>query len=657
MGQLAWLRVALERIGMNIVNNIKGCLAGKILRIDLSNKKIWTEDTKKYVEKTLGGRGINSLIMFNEIDVGTKWNDPENLLCFGVGSLVGTMAPGACRVDISTINVFNGGKGSANVGGFWGPELKYAGYDNIIIIGKSKEPGYLYINDSHIEIRDANSIWGKTIFETEKILRKELGDNDIKIASIGPAGENRVRGSAIIIDTAKVAGGSGVGCVMGDKRLKAIVVRGHGKIEVAEPERFMKEVAKCYRQCKNESNTMMMRRALFETCSDPDASEWDTIMVIRNGQDDYWEREKRIRLMNKETGIPSMKKGVRACYSCPTGCMPYMEINKGKYKGTKGEGFWVNAIMGHACRFDISNPESVLKSWLLTNELGLDGDYVAAGLSWVFELYEKGIITEKDTDGLELTWSNGDALNELIRKLAYREGIGDLLADGMEEAAKKIGHHSEQYLIQIKGQPSLEPFRIPKGWALGVSTSPVAGRHLRGMTMGSNSCGPRPRPGSFNLIDYNNQAKGVVWQGKTKELEDNLGICSYVGTWTGANFLTLDNFAELINSGMGIDLTKEELMNYYAVIGRNLEKAFNTLHTNLSRNDDLPPKRFIQEEVKSGPYKGFKIEENKYNEMLDEFYELWGWDKKKGMQPMIGLEKIGLKDIAEKLKKRGKLID
>ena len=199
--------------------DIKGCLAGKILRIDLSNKKIWTEETKSYAEKTLGGRGINSLIMINEIEPKVKWYDPENLLCFGAGSLVGTMTPGACRVDISTINVFSGGKGSANVGGFWGPELKYAGFDNLIIIGKSKKPVYLYINDNNIEIRDASSIWGKNIFETEDILRQKIGDDNIKIASIGPAGENRVRGSAIMIDTAKAAGGSGVGCVMGDKKL------------------------------------------------------------------------------------------------------------------------------------------------------------------------------------------------------------------------------------------------------------------------------------------------------------------------------------------------------------------------------------------------------------------------------------------------------
>jgi len=175
--------------------------------------------------------------------------------------------------------------------------------------------------------------------------------------------------------------------------------------------------------------------------------------------------------------------------------------------------------------------------------------------------------------------------------------------------------------------------------------------------MGSNRYGPKPRPGDFNVTDYRNQAKGVVWQGKTKELEDNLGICNYVGTWSGANFISIADFAEFINTGMGLNLTEEDLLNHYADIGRNLEKAFNALHTNMFREDDLPPKRFREEEVKSGPYKDLKIDENKYNEMLDEFYELSGWDKKTGMQIRTGLEKIGLGDIAKKLSKYGKLIE
>lgn len=626
---------------------IRGGLAGKILRVDLSTGRIWTENSEPYAARTLGGRGTNSLILMNEIEPGTKWDHPANLLCFGVGSLVGTAAPGACRTDISTINVFSGGKGSANVGGSWGAELKYAGFDHIVIRGKAERPVYLYIHDDRVEIRDASWLWGKTIYETEDLLRQEIGDERIEIAAIGPAGENRVRGSVILIDTAKAAGGSGVGCVMGDKRLKAVVVRGHGKIEVFDPPGFMEAVARAGRQCEaNRVKVQSMRQSGAARFEDPDFEGWETCMVIRNGQDDYWEREKRARLMNAEAGIPSMRRKVRACFSCPTGCMPFMEKARGKYREMKGEGFWINALWS-VSRFDISDPETAVTFWLLANELGLDTDYVAAGLAWVFECYEKGFIDQKNTGGLQLTWGNGDALIGLMRKLAYREGIGDLLADGMVEATKKIGQGSEYYLIHVKGQPSIEPFRIPKGWGLGVSTSPVAGRHLRGAIRGPGHSGPGGT--DYDIIHYHNQAKAVVWQAKTKELEDNLGICNYVGTWSGAHFLTPANYAEWVRSALGVPVSEEDLMEHYAVIGRNLEKAFNTRHTNFTREDDLPPLRFRREEVPKGPYQGFKADEDQYNAMLDEFYQLWGWDKKTGMQTREGLEKIGLQDVAEML--------
>jgi aldehyde:ferredoxin oxidoreductase len=641
---------------MNKNRSIRGCLAGKILWIDLSDNKIWYENTEKYTLKTLGGRGINSLIILEKIGQNTRWSDPENLLCFGVGSMVGTMAPGACRVDISTINVFNGGKGSANVGGFWGAELKYAGYDNLIITGKAKSPVYLYINDNDIQVRNAENLWGKDTFETEELLRGEIGDRDIKIASIGPAGENLVRGSAIIVDTAKAAGGSGVGCVMGDKKLKAVVVRGHGKINIAEPNKFMAVVAECNKKCINQESTTLMRKAPLNFYTNPEWEGWNTNIVAKNGQDDQWEYEKRIRLMNLQSGVPGMVKKVRACYLCPTGCMPFMEISKGEYQGTRGEGFWINTIMGHACRVDVSEPEAVVKSWILTNKLGLDGDFAASAISWAFELYEKGIITQNETNGLELNWGNSKSFIEMLKKLANREGLGNLLADGLIEAAKNIGKNSEDYIIHVKGQPSIEPFRIPKAWALAVSTSPVAGRHLRGATMGNKRYGPKPRIGKFNVVDYENQAYGVFWQGKTKEIEDNLGICNYVGTWSGANFFDLSDFVQLINTGMGLNVNEKDLMDYYAPLGRNMEKAFNELHTNMSREDDMPPKRFMQEEVKSGPYKGFKIDRKRYDKMLDEYYNLWEWDIRTGKQTKSALEKLGMKKIANRLAQKGKLV-
>ena len=231
-------------------DKISGGLAGKILRVDLTTKKISTEDTEKYAQRFIGGRAINSFILLNEMEPEIKWSDPENMLIFGVGCLVGTLAPGACRVSVDTKSVFNNGKGSANFGGHFGPELKYAGFDHVVITGRSESPVYLWIHDGNAELRDASSIWGKTTYETEEILQEELDDNKIEVASIGPAGENLVRGSSIVSDCAKAAGGSGVGCVMGPKKLKALVVRGHGAIKVAQPQRFLDAVNTALKKVK-----------------------------------------------------------------------------------------------------------------------------------------------------------------------------------------------------------------------------------------------------------------------------------------------------------------------------------------------------------------------------------------------------------------------
>jgi aldehyde:ferredoxin oxidoreductase len=638
---------------MTRTTKIQGCLAGKILRVDLSQGRVWTEPTAPYAERTLGGRSTNSLIMIEEIPPGTKWNDPENLLCFAPGALVGTPAPGACRVDISTINVFSGGKGSANAGGFWGAELKFAGYDHVIISGKASKPVYLCIEDDRVEIRDAGFIWGKTTYETEEILRREIGDDLIEIALIGPAGENLVRGSAVIIDTARAAGGSGVGCVMGDKRLKAVVVRGHGSIGVHDPEKFFSAVDRCLRQFdENRPTVLSMRQSLTERMTDMDFEGWNSIMVVRNGQDDFWPLERRQQLMNRRNGVPTMRRSVRACYTCPAGCSAFMTIDYGPHKGMRGEGFWINTVMS-ASRFDLADPDAVVAFWLRSNELGLDTDYVASGLAWIIECFEKGLITKADTDGLELRFADGDVLLKLMDMMVYRRAIGDLLADGMLEAARKIGGEAEYLLSHMKGQPSIEPFRIPKGWGFGVATSPIGGRHLRGTTRGPIHSGPKNL--DFNVADYRNQARADFWQARTKELEDILGICVYTGTWSGAHSLTPGNYLELVNAGMGLDLSEEELMDHYARVGRNLEKAFNGLHTSLGREDDLPPKRFRDEPVKSGPYKGLRADEAEYNKMLDEYYEMWGWDRRTGLQTREELVRLGLGDIADRLAAIGKL--
>ncbi len=637
------------------LGKIRGGLAGKILRVDLSSQKIWTEETEKYAREFIGGRAINSSILLDELDAKIRWSDPENLLILGAGTLAGTLAPGACRTSIETVNVFNNGKGSANVGGHFGPELKYAGFDHVVISGKSKSPVYLCVHEGRTELRDARHLWGKTTFETEEILEAELAPRRIRVATIGPAGENCVKGAGIVCDRSKVAGGSGVGCVLGDKKLKAVVACGEGgSIRIAQPDPFFQALDVALRKVRESPLSEMMRKiTLAGRWGDPNSPNWDSLISARNGQDDFWEIEKRIKLANPETGFPKYRKSISACFMCPVGCMPFMEVTEGEFAGTRGEGFWSNTIMD-AVRLDITDPAGMFKAWVLCNELGLDTDFATNVSSWAFECYERGLLTEKETDGLRLDWGNAEAFVELLKRIVNRQGIGDLLAQGVKEASQRLGRGSEKFAIHVKGQDSIEPFRVAKGWALGVATSPVAGRHLRGTSIGGERFGPKGV--SFKAHTYEDQPKYVVWQSLTKEMEDMLGICVYVGTWSGAYALEPSDYVALTNAALGTELTEEELF-LIARRSYNLEKAFNSLHTRFDRKDDYPPGRFMEEPVQTGPYEGYRCEKENWDRMLDEFYELHGWDKETGLQTRKSLIELGMNNVAEKLKKAGRIME
>lgn len=616
--------------------------AGNILRINLTNNKIWTEPTEKYANRWIGGRAINTWILLNELNPNVKWSDSENLLTFGIGVLVGTLAPGACRVSVDSKNVFNNGIGSANVGGFFGAELKFAGFDNIIISGKAKSPVYIWICNKNVEIRDAAYIWGKTTWETEKGIRKNLKDEQIRVAAIGPAGENLVHSACIITDRGCAAGGSGCGAVMGSKNLKAIAVRGKRSIEVAQPDRFMIAVDK--EMCK--INKWQLIKEIREKGyygamgGRLDSPSWEQgYRPIRNGQDEHWGKDKIAKIAEQE--IKKYRKATVSCFSCPISCKPWMDIKDGIYK-IQGEGWWNNSANSYCTKIDNTNLEAAIYAHLLTNQLGLDGDNAAQAISWAFECYEKGLITKKETDGLELVWGNYQAMIEMLKKLAYRKGFGDFLADGAIKAAEKLGKNSERFVIHVKGQDSLDGIRINKGWGFGIVLSPVAGRHLRGSLNGFWLRSDRP------INSYENVPEDLYYNQKKKAVQDILGVCSYVYGQT------VDDWVALLSSAIGKEISKKELL-HIGLQEHNLEKAFNTIHTRFDRNDDYPCERYYNEPVKSGPYKGERIDHEIWDRMLDTIYNLHGWDIRTSWQTRKGLNKIGLNDVADKLKKENRL--
>lgn len=617
--------------------------AGKILRVNLTDGEIRTEPTEKYAKRWIGGRAINTWILLDELDPRVKWSDAENLLTFGVGVLVGTLAPGACRVSVDTKNAFNNGIGSANVGGFFGAELRYAGFDNVVIRGKAKTPVYLWINDGKVEIRDAASVWGKTTWDTEVWIRKKLGDERIRVAAIGPAGENLVRASSIMADRGCAAGGSGCGAIMGSKNLKAIAVRGSMGIEVAESERFMNAVDEEMRKINQWELIREIREKGYYGAMGGrlDSPGWEQgYRPVRNGQDEYWGKDKIAKIA--ESAIKYYRKGTVACFSCPISCKPWLNIEEGIYN-VQGEGWWNNSANSFCTKIDNTNIESAIYAHYLSNQLGLDTDNSAQAISWAFECYEKGLITQKDTDGLELTWGNYEAMIALLNKMAYREGFGDFLADGALRAAEKLGKGSDEFVIHLKGQDSLDGVRINKGWGFGIVLSPVAGRHLRGSLSGFWLRDDKP------VNSYEGVPEDLFYHQKKKAVQDILGLCSYVYGQT------IDDWVELFSSATGREISIDQLL-HIGLQAHNLEKAFNAIHVGFDRSDDYPCHRYYNEPVKSGPFKGERIDHDIWNQMLDTLYALHEWDRETSWQTRKGLEKIDLSDIADKLQKKGKLI-
>jgi len=627
--------------GIKMNFRCEGAYAGKILRVDLSSGRTEEIMTRDYAERWIGGRPVNTWFCFDEMDPGAAWDDSENLLCFGTGVLTGTLAPGSCRVSVECKNVFNGGMGSSNVGGFWGPELKYAGYDHVIVKGRSEKPVFLWIHDGHVEIADASGLWGCTTWETERRIRSMYHDERIRVTSIGPAGEHLVKSACIINDRAGAAGGSGCGAVMGSKNLKAIAVRGTGKLDIADPARFMAAVDVTIRNVNNWKFVKEIREKGYYGALGGllDSKGWEEgYRPVRNGQDEYWGKDKVARIC--ENVIKEYRAGTVACFGCPTACKPWTRISSGKYE-IEGEGWWNNSSNAFCTKIDNTDLEAAMYAHHLTNQLGLDMDNAAQAVSWAYEAYEKGYLTPKDTDGLELNWGNADAMITLFHKMAVREGIGELLADGSLKAAEKLGKGSE-FAIHVKGQDSLDGVRINKGWGFGIVVSPVSGRHLRG------SLGGFWLTKGDSVSSYENVPQDLFFSQKKKAIQDTLGTCSYVYGQT------LHDWIEMFESITGSEFSQEEFL-FKGLQTHNVEKAFNTLHAGFDRSDDYPCDRYFNEPVASGPYKGELLDHQKWNMMLDEYYGLHGWDKESGLQSYEGLRAVGLTDVADKLLEAGKL--
>jgi len=635
-------------------------LGGKVAWIDLSKNQVKIESTKKY-KKYIGGRGVGSYLVYKEVPETAHPLSPDNIITFNTGPLTGTLSPSAGRINISTKNVATHGISFSNAGGHFAPELKYAGFDHLIIKGKAEKPVYLFIHDNEIEIRSAEHLWGKDTWETEELIMKELADKKIHVAAIGQAGENLVTMACIMFDRSRASGWGGCGAVMGSKNLKAIAVRGKGSLQVYDPDRFIDFNKLLWKRFANSKTIQLFHKYGNLGTSGAGGIDGTLAQSVKNMEDEVWEADKTLQVREI---IFKEKYEVRklANFTCPINCSRFYHVKEGKFRGQKLEALKTNVYRAFGSNIDLADREYILKANEMADRYGMNCDSLSAVIAWAIDVYQKGLIGKNITDGLDLHWGDGDLQLKLFKLIAYRKGFGDILAQGVYRASKIIGRGTEKYAMHVKGHGMCEQsVRSHKGWALGIMTSVIGGGHLAGApNTEQRRMSPEEGMNFFGVSTageptvYEGKGKLVAWFEKYKIIADMVGLCSFTTYWIDTSLIGPDDFAKLISLATGWKLEGKDLLNLGESI-YNIEKAFNTLHAGFTRKDDRPPYKLTEIPVSSGEFAGEKLLPEKWEKMLDDYYIAHGWDVATGWQTEDCLLKLGLNDVKERLKKAGKL--
>ena len=629
---------------------------GRLIRVDLGSGQVRVEDIPEELKNSfLGGRGINSAILLREVPADCDPLGPENKLIFGTGPLGGTIAPCSGRWTVTAKSPTTDAFGDANAGGHWAAELKWAGYQHIIFEGMSPKPVYLWIDDDRIELRDASRLWGSDVWVTTDIVRKELGDEGISVACIGPAGERLALTACVLCDYTRGAGKCGMGTVMGSKQLKAIAVRGTKGVQVADAQATIDAVREGLVYIQKGDKWWWENFSTYGTPIFVDMFNELGTLPTRNWHEGYYERASELSgtALYDKYGV---KK--RSCNGCFYHCSPYVAVKDGLYAGTVGEGVEYEATGGFGAKLANPNLASTIHAKTLVDKYGLDLINTTDTIGWAIECYERGLLTKEDTDGLEMTWGNHRSIVEAVRRMAYKEGkFGELLALGSRKASQKIGRGTEYYSITIKGQQMglVEP-RAEVAWGLGFGVSTRGGDHLRAQPAMEFMWTPEQAKeyiGSEKAVDrFSTEGKGllVFWAENMKAVQDSMENCKY--WFRGQPKLWWDWPPHMINAVTGWNLTPEDVFN----IGQRVvlaERAFNA-KAGLTRREDHLPERFYEEAQPTGPAKGAIMPRDKWEKMLDEYYSHRGCDKN-GIPVRSKLEELGVKWIADDLEKHGKL--
>ena len=597
--------------------------AGVILRVNLSTGEIKREGlNEEQARLFIGGRGYGTKIIYDEIDPKVDPLSPENKVVIATGPTSGSTAPSSGRTVVVTKGALNGAIACSNAGGFFGPELKQAGYDMVVLEGKAKSPVYLWINNDNVELRDAQHMWGKTVFEVDKIMKQET-DPKARVMTIGPAGVKLSLMSCLIVDTDRAAGRTGVGANVGSKNLLGIAVRGTKKIELFDPKEAKKAASKAIELIKTHAVTGIGKALpTYGTSVLVNIINELGIYPTRNFQDAYFPTA-------DNTGGEAIAEKILikrgACARCPIGCKRVTEIREGKYKGEHGMGpeYETTWSLGAMCSVDDLN--AITKAHYLCNEYGLEALSVGVTVACAMELYEKGYIPEKDTP-FPIRFGDGDALVKLVEMMGKREGIGDLLAEGSYRLAEHYGHPELSMSVKKQELSAYDP-RGMKGMGLGIATSTSGGHHMRAFCYDWEI---RLTPSADDRLKYENKVEMIKNLQDLTAVIDSSGMCLFT-----VRALGVSEYTAILRVITGIPYSEDEVMKAGERIW-NLERLFD-LRAGFTKKDDAFPPR-LSEPIPTGASKGEIFE---IDRILPEYYKLRGWDED-GIPTKEKLAELGL---------------
>jgi aldehyde:ferredoxin oxidoreductase len=606
---------------------------GKILKVDLSKGEFRDDELDERLGRQfLGGYGIGARIIFSEQAAGVDPLGPDNILGFLTGPLTGTQAISGTRYTVAGKSPLTGGWGDANSGGYFGAYLKFSGYDAIFFTGISEKPVYLFIDNGKAELKDAAHLWGKDTYETEDVLQSELG-KDTAVSCIGPSGEKLGLISCIMHNKGNAAGRSGLGAVMGSKKLKAVAVKGKMKVPVADEEgthelrtRYLAKMGGHMDWIKKYGTSFVTLRSALT--GDSPVKNWGGV-----AERDFPNAEP----LGHEL-LDAFKLKPSVCYRCPVGCDAVLKEGTGEYKFAAGSArpeYETLAMLGSNCANN--NLESVIMANDICNRFGLDTISAGAVMAFAMECFEKGLITAADTGGIDMNWGNHQSMVKMLQKMAVREGFGDILADGVKKAAEKIGKDAGKYAIHIHGQEV--PGHNPIGsfhWSPPYVASPTPARH----TQGSDGMMSELIP-PFDKKSFTGRGRGYKIGCSFQNSLMSAGMCLFV---LGA-LPSPHNMAEFLSSVTGWDIDTDEVL----VIGEriaNIRQAFNCREGINLLQYEIPGRIFGRPPHQEGPLKGITVDDKT---MVKESLMAMDWDLETAKPTRKKLVELGLNDVAQVL--------